>query len=216
MICAHCCGLDTFFNDKLATRELGRYQRRGPIRSTRRLIEAIQAEGARGATLLDIGGGIGAIQHELMRAGAEAATDVDASAAYLAAARRQAEQEGYAGRARYLCADFVDVAGEVGAADIVTLDRVICCYPDMTGLVRLSAARARRLYGLVYPRRTWPVKVLLALFNAVRRLRRCPMRVYLHPPAEVHRWLRAEGLLLHRLERTPFWEIALFRRQAVT
>lgn len=216
MVCPNCCGFDRVFNEKRVARELRRYQRRGPVRTTRRLVEAIEAEGPGGATLLDVGGGIGAIQHELMRAGVEAATDVDASLPYLVAARQQAEQEGYGGRARYLHGDFLDVAGEVGAADIVTLDRVICCYPDMDGLVRLSAARARRLYGLVYPRRTWLVKLMLSLFNAACRLRRCPMRVYLHPPADVHRLLLAEGLSLQRLDRTLIWEVALYRRPVST
>ncbi len=212
MICTRCCGFDRYFNPRVAARELKRYRRRGPIRSTARLIEAILAEGVVGATLLDIGGGIGAIQHELVKAGAAAALDVDGSAAYVAAAREQAEFQGYADRARHVHADFVDVAGDVKPADVVTLDRVICCYPEAEALVRLSAARARRIYGLVYPRQTRLVKLVLALYNAVAALRRCPMRMYLHPPAEMDRLVRAEGLSLRRRQHTLVWEIAVYRR----
>ena len=44
------------------------------------------------------------------------------------------------------------MSDEIEAADVVTLDRVICCYPDMEALVGRSAERALRLYGLVHPR----------------------------------------------------------------
>ncbi len=212
MICTRCCGFDQYFSPACAARELRRYRRRGPIRSTRRLIAALEAQGSAGATLLDIGGGIGAVQHELMKAGSAAALHVDGSAAYLAAAREEAQRQGYAGRARYLHGDFVEIAHEVEPADIVTLDRVICCYPDMEALVRLSAARARKLYGLVYPRRAWLVRLVLTAWNAAARLRRCPLRMYLHPPREVDRIVRAAGLSLRQAERSLVWEIAVYHR----
>ena len=66
-----------------------------------------------GATFLDIGGGIGAIQHELIDAGVSHATNVDASAPYLDAAREESERRGYAGRVTYLHGDFVELAGSV-------------------------------------------------------------------------------------------------------
>src|SRR3990170_1661911 len=116
---------------------------------------ASAAEGVTGLSLLDIGGGIGVIQHELARAGVGRIASVDASSSYLAAQRAEAERLGYAPRASYLSGDFVTLADHIPDSDIVTLDRVICCYPDMRSLVSLSAARARRLCGIVYPRGTW-------------------------------------------------------------
>lgn len=212
MICLQCCGYDDFFNAKLAGRELKRYRRRGPLGSTRRLIDALRARGVQGATLLDIGGGIGAIQHELVEAGVAEALDVDGSAAYLDAARDEAQRRGHAERVRFRLADFVEVADEIEAADIVTLDRVICCYPEMPALVTRSAARARRLYGLVYPRPTWPMRVAVPVMNLWSRLRRCAMRVYLHDLAEVDRLVCAAGLVLELRDHTWLWEIVLYRR----
>ena len=212
MICTACCGFDRLFNERAAARELKRYRRRGPIPTTRLLIEALKAQGAQGATLLDIGGGIGAIQHELMKAGAAAALDVDGSAAYLAAAREEAQRQGYAERARYVHADFVDVAGQVEPADIVTLDRVICCYPDMEALVGRSAARARVVYALAYPRPIRLVKLLLPLLNFAYRIRRCALRMYLHPPADVDRLVQAAGFTLRSRQHTLLWEIAVYRK----
>jgi ubiquinone/menaquinone biosynthesis C-methylase UbiE len=79
-----------------------RYREKGPIPSTRALIEALVAEGVEGATLLDIGGGIGAIQHELLDAGATRATNVDASAPYLDAAGEEAQRRGHDEHVTYL------------------------------------------------------------------------------------------------------------------
>ncbi len=212
MICPCCCGFDEFFNKKLAAKELRRYQRRGPIASTRLLIELLKNQGVGGASVLDVGGGIGAIQHELLKAGAASATDVDGSSAYLDAARRQAERLGHADRVTFRHGDFVGLADEVGAADIVTLDRVICCYPDMPALVERSAARARRLYGLVFPRTHWLMRAARPVMNLYWRLRRCSLRFYLHAPDHVRRVVEDGGLALHASGRTLLWRVEVYRR----
>jgi len=139
------------FDDKIAARDLRDYRKHGPAATTRALIDALLRQGVQQGTLLDIGGGIGIIQLELLRAGARAATSVDASPAYQETARNEAERQGLGGRITFQLGDFVDVAPQIPIADIVTLDRVVCCYAEMEPLVRLSAGRCLRLYGLVYP-----------------------------------------------------------------
>ncbi len=182
--------------------------------TTRALIEALGAGGVDGQTVLEIGGGVGAVHHELLRSGAAAAVDVDASRAYIAAAREEAERQGHAGRVRYLAGDFVALAADVEPADLVALDRVICCYADMAALVGRSATLARRRYGLVYPRDSWLGRVGVAVLNAQLRLTRSPFRTYVHRTAEVDAILVAHGLVkvLHRT--TPIWQIALYERPA--
>src|SRR6185503_20728089 len=150
-----CQGVDKVFGDRTAEHDLRRYRKRGPAKSTRILLEQLMEEGVGGATVLDVGGGVGAVQQELLAAGAERATTVEASPAYVRAARAEAGRRGTLDRVEYVEGDFVAMADGVGPADIVTLDRVVCCYPDMEALVGRSADRARRLYGLVYPRDTW-------------------------------------------------------------
>jgi magnesium-protoporphyrin O-methyltransferase len=137
--------MGSFYNQRLAASDLRKYREQGPIPSTRALIEALKAEGVEGATLLDIGGGIGAIQHELLDAGLACATSVDASAPYLDAARDESDRRGYGARVTYRHGDFVELAESVPAADIVTLDRVINVYPDWERLIGLSAERAQDL-----------------------------------------------------------------------
>ena len=212
MICPQCVGVEKLFDEKYAQRDLKRYLRKGPVRTTRLLIEAIREEGVKDRSLLDIGGGIGAIQLELFEAGVSKATDVDAASAYLKIARAEAQRRGIADLIEYRSGDFVEEADEIDPADIVTLDRVICCYPDMPKLVSLSAAKAGRIYGLVYPRLNVIMRLARPLINLHNRIKRSPFRFYLHSPAEVDRILRDCGFRRLCESRTPLWHIVVFVR----
>jgi 2-polyprenyl-3-methyl-5-hydroxy-6-metoxy-1,4-benzoquinol methylase len=134
--------MGSFYNEKRAASQLRKYRENGPIASTQTLIDALKTEGIEGATLLDIGGGIGAIQHELLAAGAAHATSVDASNPYLETAREESIRRGLGDRVTYRHGDYVELAESIPPADIVTLDRVINMYPDWERLTQLSAARA--------------------------------------------------------------------------
>jgi hypothetical protein len=213
-----CCqGVEDVFGEKTARHDLRRYRKRGPSKPTRILLRALEREGVEHATVLDIGGGVGAIQQELLDAGAERATSVEASAAYLRAARDEAERRGRTDRISYQAGDFVELADRVEPADVVTLDRVICCYPDMEALVGRSADRAQRLYGLVYPRDTWWVAVGFGCMNLFLRVARRAFRVHLHPTSAVDAVARRHGLTPKLATRAgPVWQVALYRRQSST
>lgn len=131
-----------------AADDLARWQRSGPDPATRELIDVLRAEGVEGATMLDIGAGVGVIHLTLLEAGAARATDVDASKDYLATARAEAERRGLVDRVVYRHGDVVELADELPAADIVTLDSVICCYPYLAALLRAAVSRGPRLVGL--------------------------------------------------------------------
>lgn len=212
MVCSQCLGADTFFNEKLAKRELKRYRRKGPMPSTRQLIEALKSRTVKGLSLLDIGGGIGAIQLELLKAGVMRTLDIDAASDYLTLARAEAQRQGFAKQVAYRKGDFVEIADDIGNADIVTLDRVICCYPDMPKLVDLSAQKAKKLYGLVFPRDTWRMRIALPLINLYQKIRRCPMRMYLHSPLEIDRLVREQGFVPHHESRTFLWQVVVYER----
>ena len=190
MVCRQCQGIETVFDPRKASRELSKYRKRGPRKLTRLLIDAIKAEGIEGNTLLDIGGGIGTIQHELLKAGAGRSIGVDASTAYIQAAEQEAQRQGHADRVRHHHGDFVEISQDIQPADIVTLDRVICCYHDLDSLVRLSAQRATRLYAVIYPVDNWPLQIVARLFNFYLWLRGNPFRFFVHPTSAVDGLLR--------------------------
>ena len=200
------------FNRRRAVRELRDYRRRGPIPTTKALIGALVRMGVGQSTLLDIGGGVGAIQIELLAAGARAATSVDAASSYQDIARVEAERRGVTDRITYLLGDFVELASEVSTADIVTLDRVVCCYAHMEPLLRLSAERCRRLYGLVYPRERWLAHAVVGVENAFRRLVRNPFRSFIHSVEAMDELIRSLGFTLRHKLRTLAWEVVIYER----
>jgi magnesium-protoporphyrin O-methyltransferase len=199
-----------FYNAGKAAAELRSYRTNGPIPSTRILIDALKAEGVEGATLIDIGGGIGAIQHELLAAGVAHATSIDASEAYIASAQQESRRRGLTGRVTYHHGDFIQFADTIPPADIVTLDRVINVSPDWTRLVQLAAARARRLLGLVYPRDTLPVRTVVAVMNLV--VWRGPVQASVRSQEAIQRVLDSTGFVRHFSETTGPWQVAVYRR----
>ncbi len=213
MTCAHCCATQQRFSRRVATKDLQRYQRHGPDFTTGAIIDSIRERQLNGVTLLDVGGGIGVITHELLtRKIVASATLVEAASAYLAVARQEAERSGALPRLQLLHGDFVEVADKVPSADVVTLDRVVCCYPDYRALLLGVAAKCRTALALSYPRDRWYVRMGVALENFPRRLRRDGFRTFVHPPEEMHRLVVNTGFTRTREYRTLAWKVDLYVR----
>ncbi len=212
-----CCSpgdspLDHQFDDRHAARQLRAYRENGPMGLTRALIDGLAAGGVDGNTVLDIGAGVGAVHLGLLLAGAASAVDVDASRAYIAVAREEAEAQGHGDRVRYVTGDFVALADEIQTADLVALDRVVCCYADMASLVGRSATLARRRFGLIYPRDSWFGRLGTTLLNARFRIVRSPFRVYVHRTVDVDDILAAHGLVKRMHRTTLIWQLAIYER----
>lgn len=212
----NCCrpDYDALFDDRAARRELEAYRRTGADGRTRHLLDAVRAEGVGGGTVIDIGGGVGVIGVELLAAGARALTNVDASGPYLSAARSEIERRGFGDRTTFHHGDFVDLASEVATADIVTLNRVVCCYGDWEALIGRSAERARRLYGLVYPRDRWWMRMPLGVVRAVGPLFGQAFPFHVHPERAIDERIRASGFELVFARRGIAWQTLLYRRIA--
>lgn len=204
------CGCANTFSTRQAEADLKRYRRQGADRTTQALIDAIVATGVEGATLLDIGGGIGAIQLALLEAGATRAVSVDATEAYVTAAREEAERRGLADRTDGRVGLFEALAPELEPADVVTLDRVVCCDPDLPGLLTEVAQHARRVVGLVYPREAWWNRFAARVAAAWGWVTRDPTRWHLHRHAEIEAILGHAGFVRRDVTRTLIWQVALF------
>lgn len=207
-----CEGIELVFDEESVRRELLFYERDGADDTTRWLIEAIRGRDVTGLSLLDIGGGVGAIQHSLLAAGVARATHVDGSSAYLEAAQRLARDRDLDTRIEWHHGDFVDIAPELDPSDIVTLDRVICCYDDMPALVNASAGLATRYYGLVLPRDLWWLRLGHRAINCVQRLFRNPFQVFVHPVAQVEQILEGHGLHKVFQRHSLMWQVMLFAK----
>ena len=162
--------------------------------------------------MLDIGGGLGGIQHTLLVNGAKRATSVDASPAYVKAAKEEAKRRDLDKRISFLQGDFVDLADDISPADIVTLDKVVCCYDDMQELVRLSGMKARKVYGLVFPRDLWIFRVMVPVVNFFIMLSGSPFRAFIHRTEKVEKILKDQGLLQQFQKNAGFWQIMVYER----
>lgn len=209
---SHCEGIEQIFDDENANDDLEDYRKHGAANTTRVLVDTIKAGGVEGWTLIDIGGGVGAIQHLLLQAGVSSAVGVDASWAYLQAAEREAERLGLAERVRFQHGNFVVLAADIEPADIVTLDRVICCYPDPHSLVGLSSARAKQVYGVVFPRDAWWMKIAGRLLNVAFWVQRNPFRFFVHPTSEIDAIVQANGLQRRFQRNLGMWQVIVYGR----
>jgi magnesium-protoporphyrin O-methyltransferase len=154
------------------------------------------------------------IQLELLAAGVASATSVDATEAYVEVARAEAERRGFGDRTTAKSGDFVELATEIEPADVVTLDRVVCCDPDLVGLLGQATARAQRMVGLVYPRDTWWNRVGARAIAVFGWLTRDATRWHLHRSRDVDAILARAGFRRRDIERSLIWQVVLYVRPA--
>lgn len=204
------------FNPRVAARDVRRYRRKGPPVTTRLLRDGLRAAGLLSGTLLDIGSGIGALTLELLELGVQRAVAIDASEAYVSAARDEAQRRGRAEAVDWQYGDFVSRASEFAPATVVTLDRVVCCYPAHEPLLVEGVRRAERWFAISYPRDRWYVRAVMGLENAARRLVRNPFRTFVHPAGAMERLIRGGGFRLVSRRGTMAWRADVYvKTQAV-
>jgi magnesium-protoporphyrin O-methyltransferase len=212
MGCCQCQGIENMFDKKAAKRELKRYLKKGPSKTTSMLLDAIHEKGVQGLDFLDIGGGIGAIQYDLIKAGASSGTSIEASSAYIDAVNYETLQNDLVERVSFKHGDFTTMASDVDSADIVTLDKVICCYDDMSELVGLSSKLARKIYAVIYPRDVWWTKLGFLMVNFYSRIKGSSFRTFIHPTKKVEEIIFGNGLRRNYYATTLVWQVAIFTR----
>lgn len=212
MTCAHCIGGENIFNEKEARKNLKHYNKKGPNKTTIQLLNALEQQDMTGLSLLDIGGGIGVIQIELLKKGVSQATDVDASQAYITAARQLAKQEDLDKKTRHIYADFIDCHKDIGGHDIVTLEKVVCCYPQVEDLIRHSTAKAGKYYGLVYPLDGAVAKAVNKMAHLYFKMTKNPFRTQIHSEKMMDKLIRQNGFQRIYYSMAFPWKIALYKR----
>jgi len=208
-----CTAIDQVFDPKTARRDLKRFRRRGPAKQTRALLDAIQQTPLpEGATLLDIGGGIGAIHHVLLDKGFSHATQIDAAMAYLDASKDETQRLGQSGRVTFRHGDFHELVNDAPEADVVTLDRVVCCDADYRTMLGGAADRAKRLVAFTYPRPRAATRAFIAIVNWLSRAFLKGFQAYVHPPEAMARVLEEHGLRRRSSGGTWIWAAEVFER----
>jgi len=211
--CVHNRDAGRFFG-WFARRYRKRFARKGLEPSQKQLMKGLISSGLSDASLLDIGCGTGYLHQRLLQAGAASAVGVDLSAKMLDEARAQAREQGLAERTDYREGDFVELGDVLAPADIVILDKVICCYPDADALVQRSARMARRVYAFTIPRDRWTVRFALFAGRVFLALIRCRFRSYVHDLAAIDRGLTHLGFARVFQECTFAWLTRVYARRS--
>lgn len=214
---SHCCSPSSAphaaqFDGKRAARDLATYRRSGPDRTTRGLLHGLAATGIRPRTVLDIGAGIGVLSFELLETGVASATCVDMSPAFIEGGQTEAQRRGLAERMAWRAADFVSIAPSLPPADVVIMNRVVCCYPAFEALLRQAAEHAQILLALSYPRDCWYVRLQFGARNVLRKVKGNAFRAFVHPAAAMEALLVGAGFQRVTGSKTVAWQMDVFQR----
>lgn len=210
-----CCspkGYRWVFSERSARAEAKRYRRKGLDSTSRRIVDFLKTQGVEGRTVLEVGGGIGAIQIELLKAGAASAVSVELTPTYEAVAAGLLREAGLSDRVERRVMDFAEAADQVESADVVIMNRVICCYPDMPRLAGAAADHARRMLVMSFPKKAWWTTVGLTLANYLLWAMRREFHVFLHPPKKIIATSQQHGLEPVLDEPGVLWTVAALRR----
>jgi magnesium-protoporphyrin O-methyltransferase len=207
-------GCDRIFDARFAQRQADRYRKKGLSATARRLVDVLAAGGLEGATVLEIGGGVGEIGLELLRRGAASATNLELSPGYEDEAQRLIAEAGLTGRVQRRLADVDVEPAAVEPADVVVLNRVVCCYPDYAGLLGAAADHARRRLAFSFPPRNVVSRATIATQNTLLGWSGRQFRAFAHPPRAMFAVLTEHGLEPALAHAGPVWRVAAAHRPA--
>jgi 2-polyprenyl-3-methyl-5-hydroxy-6-metoxy-1,4-benzoquinol methylase len=212
-----CCdpgGYKEIFGPRFARRQASRYRKRGLDSAAQRMVDFLTTHGVAGATVLEVGGGVGEIQLELLRRGAAHATNLELVETYDALAMQLAADAGLTGRVSRRLLDIAAAPDQIEPADIVVLHRVVCCYPDYSRLLGAAADHARRLLVFSHPPRNALSRAVVATQNGVCRLSGRSFRAFTHPPQAMIQVLSEHGFRVNQRHRASVWQVVGAERAA--
>jgi 2-polyprenyl-3-methyl-5-hydroxy-6-metoxy-1,4-benzoquinol methylase len=212
---AGCCpsgDYHRFFNQRFARRLANRYTKRGLDPTAQTMVQFLRQLGLEGASVLEVGGGVGELEVELLKAGAARAQNLELSPAYQQQAHQLAEQAGVQGRLDWRIHDLAQDPGAVAPADLVVLHRVVCCYPDYARLLGAAADHTRRALVFSYPPRNPLSRAFYGVFNLVMRLTGSSFRGFAHPPGAMLGVLEDHGLRRTFQRHSRIWQVAGLER----
>ena len=196
-----------------AKRYRRRISKRGFEPSQKQLLQGLALANYRDNSLLEIGCGIGYLHQTLLVQGARRAVGIDLAPKMLTEARALAEERGLSDSTEYIEGDFIDLYDRIDAADVTLLDKVVCCYPDADSLVHKSLDKTKRVYGLIYPRDRWFVRIGIDIGALMFRVIRSSFRPYFHDPGRIEAWITERGFAKDFERHTTIWLTQIYVRR---
>lgn len=213
---AHCCGADSLFDKKKAKKEYKKYLKNGPTRVTGRIItqmnKLLSQVDLSSYSMIDIGGGIGALQWWFLEKGGGQSIDVDASSGYLDQASSHANKMGWESQTKFIMGDCTDVYPELQKADIITLDKVVCCYPNYEEILKTTCKKSSQYIALSYPMDGFAAQVLRQLGVLLLKIIKNDYRPYVHSVVSIRGIFKEEKFSLVAKDFAFPWHIEIYRK----
>jgi hypothetical protein len=210
-----CCRPDEYnkiFDEKKARSKARDYARKGLTGHGARIADFVRSKTSPGYTLLEIGGGIGDVQLELLQGGAARAVNVELATQYEGVASELIHERGLDRRVERRLGDFVGEADKIPGADVVIMNRVVCCYPDAEALVGAAADHARRYLVMTFPVDRWWTRGGLAIAKVLLRIRSNGFRAHVHPTRAVLATAQRHGMRPIEHRRGLIWQFIALER----
>lgn len=211
--CCNQSGYQQLFSSSEAHRNLRAYDKKGLNEMAKRMVTYLEGRGLEGHHIVEVGGGIGAVHVELLKAGAASAINVELSGGYQEVAAQLLRREGLEGRVEQRIGDFTEMAEGLSADDVV-MNRVICCYPDMERLMKAALSSSRHFVAATFPRDRLLFRASLCFENLYHRIRGVDFRGYVHPPQAILETAQRAGFEVAFHERDFVWHGVVFERVA--
>lgn len=209
-----CCTeyTNNHFDDILAQRDLNNYRTKGAKKSTQALLSVLNTLNLEGLHLLDIGAGIGVVSNELRNSGLSEITHNDISSAYIEVFNYEFGKQFPGIKINSLQGDFVEVSNEIDNADIVVLDKSICCYPHYPELVHTSVSKANTWYAFVIPRDKWWVKFVHYFGELRKTIKGDAFKSFIYPVDKIEEIVLEYGFTKHTQVYQREWLIAVYKK----
>lgn len=212
MTCQHCCDANKIFDIKSAKKELKRYRKKGAIGATKKLLAALSSISKKDKTLLDIGGGIGAIQWDFIEDGGAQTLDIDGSAGYIEVAQEYASEKNWLDKTTFKEGDVNDVISSLDNHDFVTLDKVICCYPDYELILKNAMDKCNEYLALTFPMSSVISRTLNLFPRFYFWIKRSEFKTYIHSNQAVEALIQnGDFTPIHKSTKFP-WRVQVYRK----
>ena len=207
---------DDFFS-KRAMHYDKRFHKKGVDKTQQFLLEGITTamnNGKRSAsTVMEIGCGIGGLLLTMLGKGLNYAIGVDASEGMLEKAKQNAAEMNFKDKTLFLHRDFVDVEPELNPADIVILDKVLCCDSNPQSLIKKSTAKTKAIYAVSFPRDHLLVRLFVKAGIAITKIFPVKFTPFYHEPTDIQRWIEDANFVLSCACNTFFWQVQVYTRK---
>jgi len=218
----NCCGAeeqqakDKFFSAR-AKRYSKRFRKKGLSEEQQHLVSGIVEAASREkkfnpGTVLEIGCGIAGLLITLLRQGTVHATGIDASQGMIEKAKENAAGSRLSEQMEFFHGDFAAMESSISPAEVVILDRVLCCDSNPEMLIRQSASKATRVYAVSFPRDFLPVRIFIKAGIAIAKLFPFQFTPYYHEPELLCQWIEEQGFSAHYSRHTFLWQVLVYRR----